>query len=259
MPIAAQGRETVPAGDSLRSRYEAVCARIRAAAARGGHGEREVVLVAVTRSASIDQIRQLLALGHVDLGEIHVHALSHHAAQVEEFLQRHRELPSARRGDLPDRVRWHMTGPLARNKVRKVLPVARLIHTVDSLRLAEEIQTAAAARLEEPVEVLIQVNVSGGRQKPGIAPAAARHLIEQVDTMFNIRVRGLMCETASFDDAQRARPVFERCRELFDDIRRAGTCSDRFDVLSMGRTEDFEVAVECGANIVRVGAAIFGE
>jgi pyridoxal phosphate enzyme (YggS family) len=221
----------MPREESLKSRYEAVRARIDAAAARGGRRGEDVVLVAVTKFASIEQIRELIALGHVDLGESRAQILAQHAAQVEEFLQRHRELP---------------------------MPLARLIHSVDSLRLAEEIQTAAS-RLDEPVEVLVQVNVAGERSKHGIAPAAAKHLIEQIDTMLNIRVRGLMCMAPIVEEPAETRPVFTRAGELFEDIKKLGIVGDRFDILSMGMSADYEVAVECGANIVRVGSAIFGE
>ncbi len=246
--------------NSVRARYERVRARIADAAVRGGQAPDSVILVAVTKYAAIDQIRELVSLGHLDFGESRVQTLVQHAAQVDEFLQRHRELPSARRAaaaEWPEHVRWHMIGHLQRNKVRKVVSLARLIHSVDSLRLAEELQPAAAARLPEPAEVLIQVNITGEKQKSGVAPAAARHLIEQVDTMFNLRVRGLMCMAAPSDDGEAVRPVFERARELFDDIRRQGVVRDHFNILSMGMSSDFEVALECGANVVRIGAAIF--
>jgi pyridoxal phosphate enzyme (YggS family) len=259
MTTATDERETMPGEDSLKSRYEAVRARIADAARRGGRSPDSIVLVAVTKHASIDQIRELVSLGHMDLGENRVQVLSQHAAQLEEYLQRHRELPHARHGEIPKSVRWHMIGHLQRNKVRKVLGQVRLIHSVDSLRLAEEIQAVASARLKQPAEVLIQVNVSGEKQKFGIAPAACRHLIDQIDTMFNIRVRGLMCMAPFFEDPQRARDVFQRGRELFDEIRRDGAAGGKFDILSMGMSNDYEVAIECGANIVRVGTAIFGE
>lgn len=249
-------------GNSVKARYERVRARVADAAARGGHAPDSVILVAVTKHAAIDQIRELMSLGHIDFGESRVQTLVQHAAQVDEFLQRHRELPSARRAaaaDWPERVRWHMIGHLQRNKVRKVVSLARLIHSVDSLRLAEELQPVAAARLPEPAEVLIQVNITGEKQKSGVAPAAARHLIEQVDTMFNLRVRGLMCMAARTEDPEAVRPVFVRARELFDDIRRQGAVRDHFNILSMGMSSDFEIALECGANVVRIGAAIFAE
>ncbi len=249
----------MPTGDSLRSRYEAVKARVASACARVGRNPDAIILLAVTHHASIDQIRQLIALGHVDLAESQVQNLIQHAAQVEDFLSRGRELPSTRQGELPAQARWHMIGQLERNRVRTVLSTVRLAHTVDSLRLAEEIQAAAAARLEEPAEVLIQINATGEKRDAGVAPAAALHLIEQIDTMYNVRVRGLFCMIPDFPDPQFARPSFERCKELFEEIVKTGICSGRFDILSMGSSSDFDVAIECGANVVRVGDAIFGQ
>ena len=242
---------------SLKQRYEAVRARIAAAAAHRGHRADDILLTVVTKLASIDQIRELIALGHMDFGESRVQTLLHRAAQIDEFMQRHRQLSSGRLVNLPDQVRWHMVGHLQRNKVRKVLGMVRLIHSVDSLRLAEEIQVAAARR-DEPVELLVQVNTSGEKMKSGVAPAAACHLIEQIDTMMNIRPRGLMCMGPLVQDPQLARPTFERCHEIFEDIRSAEVGGEQFDILSMGMSNDFEVAIECGANIVRVGSAIFG-
>ncbi|MHC4217283.1 MAG: YggS family pyridoxal phosphate-dependent enzyme, partial [Planctomycetota bacterium] len=186
-----------------------------------------------------------------------VQALIQRVAQIDEFLQRHRQLHSTRHVSLPGRLRWHMIGHLQRNKVRKVLDLVRLIHTVDSLRLAEEIQVAAARR-DEPVELLVQVNVAGERSKHGVAPAAAAHLVEQMDTMMSIRPRGLMCMAPLVEDPEEVRPIYDRCRELLEDIQSKGLGGEQFDVLSMGMTNDFEVAVECGANVVRVGTAIFG-
>ncbi len=243
---------------TLKERYEAVRRRIAAAAQRSGRRPDDVVLMVVTKNASIDQVRELIELGHVDFGENRLQALIQRAAQIDEFVQRHRQLAHTRPVELPERLRWHMIGHLQRNKVRKLIDLVRLVHSVDSLRLAEEIQTAAARR-EEPVEVLVQVNTSGEKSKYGVAPAAAAHLVEQIDTMMSLRPRGLMCMAPLAEDPEVARPVFERCRELADEIRSAGLGGDQFDVLSMGMSSDFEVAIECGANIVRVGSAIFGE
>jgi pyridoxal phosphate enzyme (YggS family) len=178
-------------------------------------------------------------------------------AQVDEFLQRHQRMSDDRKHDIPDQVRWHMVGHLQRNKVRKIVGRVRLVHSVDSLRLAETLQQAAS-RLDEPMEILVQVNTSGEKSKYGVAPAAARHLVEQIDTMMNLRPRGLMCMAPLSDDPEDVRQTFVRCREIFDDIRRIGSGGERFDILSMGMSGDFEVAVEAGANIVRVGSAIFG-
>ena len=241
---------------SLRDRYLDVRRRIDAAAERSGRRGDEVVLVAVTKSAAIEQIRELIGFGQIDLAENRVQQLLQRAAQIEDYLDRRRELGGAA-GRLPEGVRWHMIGSVQRNKVKKVIEVVRLVHSVDSLRLAEEIN-AAAMRRDDPVEVLLQVNIADESRKHGIAAPAARHLVDQMDTMVNLQVRGLMCMAPAVEDPETVRPVFSRARELFDDLRREGVGGDRFDVLSMGMSHDYEVAIECGANVVRVGSAIFG-
>ncbi len=248
-------------GPSLRERWESVCGRVAEAARRSGRSPKDVVLVVVSKTASLDQIRELLQMGQVDFGENRVQQLVQRAAAIEEFLSR-RRVPVAPTGTgagaaFHPAVRWHMIGALQRNKVRKCVELVRLVHSVDSLRLAEEIQVAAARR-EQPVEILVEVNVAGERSKHGIAPAAARHLIDQIDTMINLRPRGLMCMAPLAGGLDAARRAFDRCRDLFDDIRQAGSGGDRFDILSMGMSADFEVGIECGANVVRVGSAVFG-
>lgn len=243
---------------SLKERYEEVKQRIAAAARRSGRSPSDVILVAVTKNASIDQIREIVGLGQVDLGENRVQNLQQRSALMEEFLQRRRQLGSAAGATGgPQAVRWHMIGHLQRNKVKKAIGIVRLIHSLDTLRLAEEIQVAAA-RLDEPVEVLIEVNVSGEGSKYGITPPAVSHFIEQIDTMLAIRPRGIMCMAPASDDPGESRSVFERAREIFEEVRVQGLGGNRFDILSMGMSSDYEVAIECGANIVRVGSAIFG-
>jgi hypothetical protein len=258
MSIAPRDSVTAEGETSLRVRFQDIRDRIDAACDRSGRSKQSVILVAVTKHASMDQIRTLMEMGHADLGENRVQHLEQRAAQLDEFLKRHKQLGTPKSKGVPDQARWHMIGHLQRNKVRKVVNLVRLIHTVDSLRLAEEIQ-AAATRREEPIEVLVQVNVVGESQKHGVAPAAAHHLIEQMDTMLNVRPRGLMCMAPAVENPEDARNCFQQCHELFDDISKTGVAGDRFDILSMGMSDDFEVAVECGANIVRVGRAIFGE
>ena len=240
--------------DTMR-RYEEVRNRIGEAAARSGGDPDRVVLVAVTKYASIAQVRELIEAGHVDYGESRMQHFIQFAAQVEDFLERHQELGG---GEVPEAVRWHFIGHLQRNKVRKIIPLTRLIHSVDSLRLAEEIQNSPG-QPATPTEILVQVNTSGEKGKYGIAPAATAHVIDQIDTMLNVRVRGLMCMAPRAENPETLRPVFERTRELFEDIRKTGVVGSHFDILSMGMSSDYEVAVECGANVVRVGSAIFGE
>ncbi|HYE03789.1 MAG TPA: YggS family pyridoxal phosphate-dependent enzyme [Phycisphaerales bacterium] len=252
--------------DTLSASYAEVRARIAEAAARAGRSAGDILLVAVTKYAEPDQVRELVQLGHADFGESRVTQLLQRAALIEEWLARQRVMPGAAlaRGSAPSggaarpTIRWHMIGHLQRNKVKKALEAVRLVHSVDSLRLAEEIQTAAARR-EAPVDVLLQVNASGERSKFGCAIPAALHLAEQIDTMVQVRLRGLMTMAPLSDNPEHARATFARCREVFEEIREAGIAAGHFDILSMGMSNDFQVAIEEGANLVRVGTAIFGE
>jgi pyridoxal phosphate enzyme (YggS family) len=235
-------------------RYDEVKERVAAAATRSGRDPSNVYIVAVTKNATPAQVRILHRKGHSDFGESRMQHFVRMASQIDEFRARQRELHGDL--DLPESLRWHFIGHLQRNKVRRVLGAARLVHSVDSLKLAEEIH--ACHRDDGPVaEILVQVNVSGERGKYGVAPAAASHLVDQVRTMVGVRVRGLMCMAPLGEDADDARPIFTRAWELFDEIRHA-TGDSRFDLLSMGMSNDYEAAIECGANIVRIGTAIFG-
>ncbi|MDG2423302.1 MAG: YggS family pyridoxal phosphate-dependent enzyme [Phycisphaerales bacterium] len=242
-------------GESTRQRYQSVCQRINEARAKANREHETIHLVAVTKYAAMDQVRELIELGHVDFGEGRVQHFLKIAPQVQEYIDRRRAIGEG--GDV-SQARWHFIGHLQRNKARKLLSQVRLIHSVDSLRLAEEIQ-AGSENAESPVEVLVQINPSDDRKRYGIAPAAVRHLIEQIETMVTIRVRGLMAMAPAVENPEEARPVFERVHELFQEIQRSGVGGEHFDILSMGMSNDFEVAVECGANIVRVGSAIFGD
>ncbi len=264
---------------NLKERYLSVCARVAAAAQLSGRTGRDVMLVAVTKFAEPDQIRELMRLGHRDFGENRVQQLVQRATIIDEWLQRHRTMtqtagalsggddllgsaedhqpqPGTTAGS-PHAPRWHMLGHLQRNKARKVIETCRLIHSVDNLRVAEEIQTVAVKR-DTPVDVLLQVNCSGERQKFGCAVPAAIHLAEQIETMLHVRLRGIMTMAAQSDNPADSRPAFGRLRELFEEIRDSGTVSPHFNILSMGMSNDFEVAIQEGANLVRVGSAIFG-
>jgi len=246
---------------TLESRYAQVRQRVAGAARAAGRDPAGVVVVAVTKYAEADQIRALIQLGHLDFGENRVQNLLHRVAMIDEFMARRRVLPHAGhhgRGPANQSIRWHMIGHLQRNKARKAVELCRLIHSVDSLRLAEEIQTVASRR-EDPVDVLIQVNCSGERTKFGCPSPAALHLAEQIDTMVSVRVRGLMTMAPLSPNPEDARDTFARCRELFEEIKKTGVGDGRFDILSMGMSGDFEVAISEGANMVRIGSAIFGE
>jgi len=244
----------------LRDAYRKVMDNIAKAAERSGRRPQDVNLVAVTKNASPDQIRTLVEMGQVDLGENRVQHLQHRVALLEEFLARRRTMgsPSGKQTEAPAKVRWHMIGHLQRNKIKQVVPLVHLIHSVDSLRLAEELHNFAT-RAEKPIDILLQVNVAGETSKFGVAAPAVLHLAEQIDSMIHLRLRGLMTMAPYSDNPEDSRPTFARTAELFEDITKAKIGGKDFNVLSMGMTNDYQIAIEEGANIVRVGRAIFGE
>jgi len=244
----------------LKDAFHQVNDRIADAAARGGRKPEDVVLVAVTKYATVDQIQKTLELGVMDFGESRGQNLAQRVAQIDEFITRKARLPSAvptAKKLVPEQVRWHMIGHLQRNKVKQVVPLVSLVHSVDSLRLAEELHNYAA-RQDITIDILMQINTAGEAQKFGIAAPAAIHLAEQIDTMMHLRLRGLMTMAPYSDNPEDARPVFARTREIFEDIRTSGYVDNAFNVLSMGMSGDFEVAIEEGANVIRIGSALYG-
>jgi len=220
----------------LSDNLQRVADNIAAAAGRVRRDPANVRLVAVTKSADLDDVKALIELGVVDIGESRVQQLTARAEQIE--------------------VRWHMVGHLQRNKVRHVLPWASTIHSVDSLRLAEEIANRAA-QAQRSVDALLQVNCSEEPQKFGVAVGAAAHLAEQVCTLKTLRLIGLMTMGPLVSDPEKARPAFVRLREIFEEMRNEKIGGRDFCHLSMGMTQDYQVAVEEGATIVRIGTALF--
>jgi|TARA_R110000782_G_scaffold57258_16_gene119700 pyridoxal phosphate enzyme (YggS family) len=245
----------------LAERFTEVKQRVAEATAKSGRAPDSVYLVAVTKTAEPEDIHELIELGHRDFGENRVQQLVQRASIVDEWFERTRMLARSTAEKAPfdasKPVRWHMIGHLQRNKARKVADLCRLVHSVDSLRLAEELQQFANKH-DRDIEVLIQVNVSGEESKEGVPIPAAAALAEQIDTMINVHARGLMMMAPFSDRPDDARAHFARCRELFDELKAEGYGEGRFDLLSMGMSGDFEVAIEEGSNIVRVGSAIFG-
>ncbi|MCB9845177.1 MAG: YggS family pyridoxal phosphate-dependent enzyme [Phycisphaeraceae bacterium] len=251
--------------DSIHERYIETTQRVAAAAAAAGRPADEIILVAVTKYAEPDQIKSLIDLGHRDFGENQAQQLQQRAAMIQEYMDRRRVLQGLLQSHAtqplsPDAgpIRWHMIGHLQKNKVRRLADSVRLIHSVDSLRLAEEIQQAGLAS-DRVHEVLIQVNASGEASKSGCPVPAVVPLAEQIDSMVNVRLRGLMTMAPEHASSGEIRRTFARTRELFEDLRRAGVCDSRCNLLSMGMSGDFELAISEGANLVRLGSIIFGE
>ena len=214
----------------------AVRARIEAAAARAGRAAEDVTLVAVTKEVDAARAREAVALGVGDLGENRV-----------------QELQSKQSALAGSWVRWHMIGTLQRNKVPQVVGHVALIHSVDSPRLADAIgKRAAAEGLEQ--DVLLEVNAGGEPTKHGAALDDAIDVARGLLDVDGLRLRGLMT-IAPAADARAAREVFRTLRELGDRLQERAP--DALE-LSMGMSEDFEIAIEEGATIVRIGSAIFG-
>ncbi len=211
-----------------------------AAADRAGRSPGEVTLVAVTKTRTIDEIRAVVDAGVLDLGENYVQ-------EMEEKAEVLAGLP----------VRWHAIGHLQTNKVRKIAPFVSLVHSVDSLRVAEELEKRARAA-QRQVPFLLQVNVAGEESKFGVAPEEAPPLAEQLAKLEHARLVGLMTMPPYCEDPEVNRPYFVRLRQLRDQLIDSGVPADTLRHLSMGMTCDFEVAIEEGATLVRVGTAIFG-
>jgi PLP dependent protein len=217
-------------------RYERVCQRIAGAAERCGRAPSQVALIAVSKTMPAERIREAFRLGIRDFGE----------NKVQELIRKAGELV-----DLP--IRWHLVGHLQTNKVTAVLPHVAMIHSVDSLRLAERIQ--GSAPLDHAIDLLLQVNTSGEDTKFGIAPEDLPSLTASIRGFDRLRVRGLMTLGPLTEDEQAIRDSFRTLRGLLPSLREVFPDAN---ALSMGMSGDFEIAIEEGATHIRVGTALFG-
>ena len=214
-----------------------VHARIAEAALRGGRQPESVQLVAVTKTVGPERIRQAAACGLRVFGENRVQEARAKVSEVQG-------------------VSWHLIGSLQRNKVKEALRLFEVIHSVDSVGLAEELSRRSMERGTRRAEVLLQVNISQEPQKHGVAPEEAERVVGAVLDLQGLRLRGLMGMAPLVDTPEAARPSFRRLRELRDRLEEAFPEAGVYE-LSMGMTDDFEVAIEEGATIVRVGRALF--
>jgi len=217
----------------------------------------EVRMVAVTKTVELDTIRLLLEAGQLELGESRVQQLIQRQSMIKEFLGRRRELGVDGSNPVVKPL-WHMIGHLQRNKVKQLLPAVGYIHSVDSLRLAEEINTnAARLGLADKVKIFLEVNTSQEKQKHGLAVGAVEALAEQVRTLPNLEMVGLMTMAPLTEDMEKCRFCFVRLREIFEEMRGKNIVGPQFEHLSMGMSQDYEAAVEEGATMVRIGTAVF--
>lgn len=227
----------------LRASVEAVRERIDRARERAGRGD-EVALVAVTKGHGFDVIEAALDAGLRRLGENRVQELAEKAARLEST-------------GGPADLEWHLIGRLQRNKVRQALPLFHLIHSIDSERLAAEL-SKEAGKAAVDVTGLVQVNTSGEAAKSGFEYDGAVESVARVCALPHLRVAGLMTMAPLTEDQAVLRTTFRRARELYD---RCAAQVDGFEArwLSMGMSNDYEIAIEEGSTMVRLGTAIFGE
>jgi len=215
--------------------------KIAKAAERAGRNPKDITLVSVTKQATVDQVREAVSSGITDIGE----------NRVNDGLLKYEKLGAVSQG-----LRWHMIGHLQTNKARKALDIFDTIHSLDSLHLAEEIDNRAKA-ISKRVDCFIEVSVSGEASKYGIEPKDAEQFIVKVSSLSNIHIIGLMTMAPFVDDAEITRPYFAKLRQLRDNLRSQNIPNTAIRELSMGMTQDFEVAIEEGATVVRIGSAIF--
>lgn len=214
--------------------------KIAAACARADRSRDEVTLIAVSKTKPESMVEEAYSAGQRDFGE----------NKVQEICRKIEVLPAD--------IRWHMIGHLQRNKVRQVIGKACMIHSVDSLRLAETISEEAVKK-EITIPVLIEVNVAQEESKFGVTTEETIALIEAAAKLPNISIRGLMTIAPFVEDPEENRPIFRKLKQLSVDIAAKNINNVTMSVLSMGMTNDYEVAIEEGATMVRVGTGIFGE
>ena len=223
-------------GENLKKVEE----RVAAACSRAGRNPDEVTIIAVSKMKPAEDIREAYEAGHRDFGENY----------VQELREKHTELPQD--------IRWHMIGHLQRNKVKYIAPFITMIHSVDSEELADTIEKEAAKN-GRSIDVLIEVNVGMEDTKYGVRPEETAALAAYIQKLPHVRFRGLMTSAPYVEDPEEDRPVFRELRQLGVDLHPENDNNETAGILSMGMSNDFEVAVEEGATCIRVGTLIFGE
>lgn len=224
----------------IRDNLEQVQLKIKEACDRAGRDGGEVTLISVSKTKPLSMLKEAYEAGARDFGE----------NKVQELVEKIPEMP----GD----VRWHMIGHLQRNKVKYIVGKVYLIHSVDSLRLAEEI-SKEALKQNTSVNILLEVNMAEEESKFGVAPEETTDLVSCVSRLPGIHICGLMTIAPFVENAEDNRQYFRRLKQLSVDIESKNIDNVNMDILSMGMTGDYSVAVEEGATYVRIGTGIFGE
>lgn len=211
------------------------------AARRAGRNPEDITLIAVSKTKPVSMIQEIYDAGVREFGE----------NKVQEIVSKSEVLP--------DDIHWHMIGHLQRNKVKSVIDKACLIHSVDSLRLAVQISEEAVKKGIKSIPILMEINIAGEDTKFGFTANEAFNALKEIAALPNIMVRGLMTSAPYVEDPEDNRKYFRQLKQLCVDLKAKNIDNTSMDLLSMGMTNDYEVAVEEGATHVRVGTAIFGE
>lgn len=227
--------------DDIKGRLTRVREQIARAAERAGRKPEEITLIAVSKTFDATTVQRAADAGALDLGE----------NRVQEAVEK---TPLVK----AENLRWHLIGHLQSNKARLAVKTFDVIHTVDSQEIAARLDRIAREEGRR-LDVLIQVDLAHEATKSGADEAELPGIVEALDEARNLRLVGLMVLPPFFEDAERVRPYFKRLRELRDELNRGRADDRRLSELSMGMSHDFEIAVEEGATMVRVGSAIFGE
>jgi hypothetical protein len=224
----------------IHANVDTIQRRIAGACKRVGRTPDEVTLVAVSKTFPAEALREAVRAGVTDIGENY----------VQELLAKREQLA-------PEQIRWHFVGHLQSNKVRHIASWITLIHAVDNLGVAQEIDRRAA-RAGRVIDFLVEVNTTGEETKFGVSPDATVSFLRSLDSLTHIRVAGLMTIGPFLPDPEGSRPMFRMLQQLRDEARALHQANVTMRHLSMGMTGDFEVAVEEGATLIRIGTAIFG-
>lgn len=227
---------------SLRARFEDIRERIRKATIRGNRDPAEIIVVGIGKTHPSAALQDALHAGITDLGENRVQEAE---AKIAE-LGRHA-------------ARWHLVGHLQGNKARKAVRLFDVIHSVDSPELAQRLEHLCVEENIAVLSTLIQVDLAGEKTKTGITTRELPELVQAFQHLQRVRLIGLMTLPPFFEDPEAVRPFFQQLRDLRNELKRAGHFADGRGELSMGMTHDFEVAIEEGATMLRIGTAIFGE
>jgi pyridoxal phosphate enzyme (YggS family) len=228
----------------LGERLAFINRQIASACERAGRSASEVTLVGASKTVAPSLIRSAIDSGMRVLGENRVQEAAPKIAELRDAISQHH-------------VQWHLIGHLQSNKARRAVELFDAIQSVNSLKLAERLDKIAG-ELGKRLPVMIEVNLGGETSKSGVAGGGALSLCEQVEKLRYLELRGLMALPPLLEDPQEMRPFFRHLRELHDQARRAGIVGEQFKELSMGMSNDFEVAIEEGATLVRIGTSIFG-